>query len=104
MAVTWITAADLIDPANPLAEEAAESASWILFKLSGEKYGGLRTATDWYGLPGYDCGACGSDAVAAALEINGVWSHNHYFVSPSLVPNTSARGIRLRGRPVRRIG
>lgn len=102
MAVTWITAADTSDPANPLAQEAAESASWILYKLSGEKYAGLRTVTDWYGVRGSSCGSCYASAAADAYAA-GYGEHGHYFISPSLLNDYNTSGLRLRGRPVREI-
>ena len=49
MAISWITEDDLSDPSNPLSAVMAESASWILYKLTGEKYTGFRTSTEWYG-------------------------------------------------------
>jgi hypothetical protein len=49
MAVQWIEAFDLTDRTNPDAESAALAASWILYKLSGEKYPGKTKSTDWYG-------------------------------------------------------
>ena len=49
MAVQWIEAFDLTDRTNPDAESAALAASWILYKLTGEKYPGKARNTDWYG-------------------------------------------------------
>src|SRR5690606_5843134 len=49
MAVRWIEAADLTYPNSRDADSAALAASWILYKLSGEKYPGVHTSTDWYG-------------------------------------------------------
>lgn len=97
MAVTWITADDTDDPSHPLAEELAEAASWVLFKLSGEKYVGIRTVTDWYGLEGAGCSSC---LATASTEAAGIALHGHYFISPSLVNDYRTRGLRLRGRPV----
>jgi hypothetical protein len=100
VAVTWITAADTASPANPLAAEAAEAASWVLYKLSGEKYAGVRTATDWYGLPEASCYGC---LAKQSTEAAGIELHGHYFVSPSLLTLAETRGLRLRGRPVRSV-
>lgn len=50
MSVRWISATDLTHPENPDADSAALAASWVLFKLSGEKYPGIQTSTDWYGV------------------------------------------------------
>lgn len=100
MAIVWITAQDTKDPSSQYATEAAEAASWILYKLSGEKYAGLRTATDWYGLSGTGCSSC---LATDSMEAAGIPPHGHYFVSPSLVNTTTSRGLRLRGRPVRSV-
>jgi hypothetical protein len=53
MIAPWITTADLEDQvtalANPaLAQEAIESATWILWMLSARKYGGVRQTTEVY--------------------------------------------------------
>jgi hypothetical protein len=101
MAVTWITAADLSDPSNPLAPEAAESASWILYKLSGEKYAGVRTAIDWYGVPDARCGPC---AGLITADYYAAFDHQHLFISPSLLDDRSSSRLRLRGRPASSIG
>lgn len=58
MAVTWISAAQLANPSDPFAQDAAEYASWILYKLTGEKYPGIRTSTEWIGLQGCDPTSC----------------------------------------------
>lgn len=50
MSVRWISASDLSQPNNPDADSAALAASWVLYKLSGEKYPGIKTSTDWYGV------------------------------------------------------
>lgn len=48
MATLWISAADTIDPTGPYTESAVEFASFILYKLSGEKYNGIQTTTEVY--------------------------------------------------------
>lgn len=55
MAISWINAEDLDNPTSPDAQDAAEAASWILYKLTAEKYPGVRTSTQWYG---WDVSTC----------------------------------------------
>lgn len=49
MVVRWLSTADLDNPLDPGAESAALTASWILYKMTGEKYPGYSTSVDWYG-------------------------------------------------------
>lgn len=44
----WITVQDLSDPAAPYAQDAIESASYILWQLSGRKFSGVQTITEIY--------------------------------------------------------
>lgn len=96
MAVTWITGEDTRDPGSPHADAAAEAASWVLYKLTGEKYGGIRTTTEWYGLESSLCFSCEAVGLYDAYpeDNNFSVSHHHYAIPDS------PRGIRLRGRPV----
>lgn len=48
MATLWISAADTIDPTGPYTESAIQYASFVLYKLSGEKYTGVQTTTEIY--------------------------------------------------------
>jgi len=50
MAILWITGADTMDPAGPIGDWAARTASWVLYKLTAEKYSGLQSATEYYSL------------------------------------------------------
>jgi hypothetical protein len=54
MLAPWITADDLVDPTSDYADDAAEAASFVLFHLSGRKYGGVRTVTETYCQTGLD--------------------------------------------------
>lgn len=92
MAVTWITAADLNNPTSEYAEAAAESASWILYKLTAEKYAGLRNATEWVGLDNADPYQC----LTFTDYGDFTWVSAH-----ANAANTQS--VRLRGRPVRSI-
>lgn len=46
----WTTVAELAQPDHPYAPYAVDMASYILFKLTGEKYQGVHTVTEHYGL------------------------------------------------------
>lgn len=100
MATPWITADDLDTPADPRADEAAEAASWVLYRLSGERYSGIRTATEWYGYERANCW-CG------AQFFEGDWTssnfHIHMIMGPYGVANIEPDRIRLRHVPVETI-
>jgi hypothetical protein len=48
MVAPWITTDQLVDPDSLYAQDAVDSASFVLFMLSGRKYGGVRTVTEEY--------------------------------------------------------
>lgn len=48
MVAAWITPDELADPSSAFAEDAVDAASFVLFHLSGRKYGGVRTTTEVY--------------------------------------------------------
>lgn len=91
MAVQWITAADTVDPYDPFAEEAATIASWILYKLSGEKYPGIMTTTEAYSLDTYG-------GISYKPELISGTVHN----IPSRMSSGPVR-LKLRNTPVRSV-
>lgn len=100
MAVSWISAIDMENPTSEFANDAARYASWILYKLSGEKYAGIRSTTEWYGVRTDSCAICtGSSSITSLLGS----SHNHVMATGSDLSCFSTRGIALRGRPVLQI-
>lgn len=50
MAGLWISAQDTMDPNGPFTHSAIRTASWILYKLTAEKYPGTYESTEMYGL------------------------------------------------------
>lgn len=46
MAKLWLTPEDTISPMGAQTEEAIQTASLVLYKLTGEKYPGISTSTD----------------------------------------------------------
>lgn len=46
MAKLWLKAEDTIEPNGMFTDEAVETASFVLYKLTGEKYPGISTSTD----------------------------------------------------------
>lgn len=50
MAGLWITAEETVDPQGEATDWAIHFASWILFKLTAEKYSGVSTTTEAYSL------------------------------------------------------
>jgi hypothetical protein len=53
MAKLWIEPEDTIDPTGPYTALAIEAASWLLFKLTAEKYPGKTTVSDCYSQENY---------------------------------------------------
>lgn len=54
MAKRWIEPEDTIDPSGPYTDLAIEAATWLLFKLTGEKYPGRNTTTECYSKEHYE--------------------------------------------------
>lgn len=48
MAKRWIAPEDTIDPSGPYTEIAIDAATWLLYKLTAEKYPGRNTVTECY--------------------------------------------------------
>lgn len=48
MITPWTTIDQLADPTHPLANEVIQSASWILYKLTAEKYPGIKIGREAY--------------------------------------------------------
>lgn len=46
MAQLWLKPEDTINPTGAQTEEAIQTASFVLYKLTGEKYPGISTSTD----------------------------------------------------------
>jgi hypothetical protein len=84
----WISASDTIAPTGPYTESAVATASFILFKLSGEKYTGTFTSTEAYNSDNYNVNQTATAAVIGGQVIN--------------LPSASEgfRNLRLRHQPV----
>lgn len=91
MATPWISAADTIDPAGPYTESAIQFASFVLYKLTGEKYTGVQTTTEVYTLE-----MPMSIATAPTLITGQVYN------LPRFADN-GHRNLRLRHTPVRTV-
>lgn len=90
MATLWISAADTIDPTGPYTDSAVQFASFILYKLSGEKYTGIQSITEVY-----TTDAVASNATSPAI-INGSMYNLPRF-------SEGHRNLRLHQTPVRSI-
>lgn len=90
MATLWISPSDTIDPTGPYTDTAVEYASFVLFKLSGEKYNGIQTTTEVY-TAGTPLSITQSPVLVSGNVIN----------LPRL--SNGQRELRLRGTPVRAI-
>ena len=91
MVQPWAEVSDLADPLHPLANQVLESASFILYKLTAEKYPGIITVREAYNAP---------DSVVKTTPV---------LVQGKMMnlPVSSSRGNRrelyLRNKPARRI-
>lgn len=102
MAKAWITTAEMANPADPDAPFAAEAASWILYKLTGEKYPGVSSATEVYLHDTVDIGStCWLDY--GAVTSAGVESGLQSIVRVPLGQRFGTRQLRTRGRPIRSV-
>jgi len=90
MAVRWIEAGDLTNPTAADADSAALAASWILYKLSGEKYPGVSRSTDWYGT---DVDYLDYSAYTSEFRHVNVFEVKDY----------TTKRLRLRSQPVQRV-
>lgn len=90
MATLWISAADTIDPTGPYTESAVEFASFVLYKLSAEKYTGLQTVTEVYT----------TDSITSNVTSPALINGNMYNL-PRLTEGQ--RNLRLRHTPVRSV-
>lgn len=91
MATLWISAADTIDPTGPYTESAVEFASFVLYKLTGEKYTGIQTVTEVY-----TADSSLSNKTAPELIAGNIYN------LPKFIENGS-RNLRLRHTPVRAV-
>lgn len=90
MAKLWLTASDTIDPGGVYTQSAIETASEILFKLSGEKYPGISTVTDCY-----------TSEVYTSVTTTPVLIAGNVYNIPNL--DAGVRNLRLRHSPVNSI-
>lgn len=102
MAGLWVRPEALADPASPDAPYAAKTASWLLYRLTGQKYRGVVTTSEWYGYSGVKCvyGCMDTLALESAISAGtdgAFFKHAHVGYSDS-VP--SPRQLRLRNKPV----
>lgn len=93
MANPWITADDLEDPTDVEAAGAARAASMLLFQLSGRKYPGVMTVTEFYERP-EECSGYRLDL--AIQEAKNAYSGHGCLSHPR-------RRLRLRRTPVRSV-
>lgn len=90
MAALWISASDTIDPTGPYTESAVEYASFVLYKLTGEKYSGIQTITEVYS----------SENTLSTVTSPSLISGNVYNL-PKF--SEGHRNLRLRHTPVRSV-
>lgn len=87
MPTLWLNNSDTADPSGPYTDLAVQQASWILYKLTAEKYPGIGTSTDVFTSENY------VDMSLTPTVINGQVTNIPRFVS-------GLRNLRLRQSPV----
>lgn len=106
MSNLWITPEELGEYENTeFSYEAAKSASYLLWALSGRKYSGITTVTERYVCAGrtyrYGPSVKNNDAVLIDGDIYNIFSDNlDFYEDIATDGTTSSSRIRLRGRPV----
>lgn len=91
MVQPWISTSDVVDKNSPAAAWAVDAATWILYKLTGEKYSGLVQTTEVYSssLP------VANNFPKSAQVVGGEITH--------LPAVAGSRRLRLKHSPVREI-
>lgn len=89
MAVLWISANDTMDPTGPYTDWAVRTASWVLYKLTAEKYSGIQTTTDVYNLD-----------TSGMLQYQPEIVNGEMYNMPRGLSSSSNMQLRLRRRPV----
>ena len=97
----WVTPEDLGDNSgSPFAYEACQTATYILWALSGRKYNGVQTVTERYECPCRPYYGPSASTVMADI-VNGVIVNSYGRGDCDCV--TSHSRVRLRGRPVQSV-
>lgn len=96
----WASVEDLLEPEHPNAEEYLRTASHILYRLTGEKYGGITTSVEYH--RGYTSDFSINPQLVQGSFYNfvGGGRGSRYDNSPSRVPN---RELFLERKPAREI-
>lgn len=98
MAKRWIEPADTIDPTGPYTQLAVDAASWLLFKLTGEKYPGRNNITECYSQENFSSFSMTPTVVNGQIynTVNGGMRKLHLRQTPALKINSiSINGIIL---------
>ena len=109
MSNLWITPEELGEYEDTeFSYEAAKSASYLLWALSGRKYSGVTTVTERYVCAGrtyrYGPSVKNNDAVLIDGDVYNIFSDNlDFYEDIATDGTTSSSRIRLRGRPVTKI-
>lgn len=99
--VMWADVEDLLDPTDPYAVTALETASWILYQLTGEKYQGIITTTEAYG--GVPFGANIEPAVVNGKMYNLPTSGNKSSLGSWIGYGLNKLKLHLKHGPVRKV-
>lgn len=97
--VLWASVDDLVDPDHPYAETALQMSSHILYQLTGEKFQGVHTTTEFYGSD--------SDITSISPQLVGGKMYNlpsgrNSRSSVAMISGAS-RKLYLRHQPIRKI-
>ena len=97
----WIGFDDLDDPSSKFAEYAIDSASFLLWSLTGRKYTGVKEITEHYVCPQYDMPVDCTRLSESTFIDNNQGTIKH--VSSLLGVDQSGMKVPLRQTPVRDI-
>jgi hypothetical protein len=89
MANLWVKPEDTIDPSGPYTLRCIEAASWLLYKLTAEKYPGTKTVTECY-----------SDNIDASVSIRPTLINGNFY---NITSSDYNRKLHLRHGPVLKI-
>lgn len=100
MPAPWITVNDTVAPLDPIAPWAVSTASWILYHLTGKKYEGLQTITEFYSQDSYLFNQYGAKVIDGQMYNLPVKSSSEGLINLRLrnSPVISVTSVKLRGQ------
>jgi hypothetical protein len=98
----WVTPEDLgNNSGSPYAQEACQTATYVLWALSGRKYNGVQTVTERYECPCRQYYGVGTSTIMADIAHGNIV--NRYYSGNDCGCSNDHSRVRLRGRPVQSV-